>query len=389
MSAVTQNNFDWQYYLEQNSDLPSNINTPYKAYYHWQKFGQKTGRPYRLLNENKKLDINNNKKLIIFICNRDWANVRTHMSCLINRYSNKYQSVTICLSKHVFDYELKHDYDLLSNPKEIAPIVTTLIHKADIVYWAEESQRCIFEKYVPNFWKNILPKKKVIGHSGSEYRKFYKKYNHQDLDIFDYQILNTDLYRLSPLNKKIPLIQCCDIEPVSYDDLYNRYNEPNIIICHAPSKRHKKGSDAIDEVINRILFKYEHVKYVQLNKNMQHDEILKLKKHAHIYIDQYNLKVGGFGVSSLESLAYGSIVLCSINNLNKNIWTTLDISPPPIIDIGVNIDDFYDIVDSLISQTKETLLNQSMQSINWYNKYIYGDKYVQLIERTIFNKLIM
>lgn len=46
MSDITQDKFDWKYYLEQNPDLPKNINTQRKAYYHWQKFGQKNGRPY-------------------------------------------------------------------------------------------------------------------------------------------------------------------------------------------------------------------------------------------------------------------------------------------------------------------------------------------------------
>lgn len=331
-----------------------------------------------------------NKKLIVFICNTDYANVRTSMSYLINKYSTKYKSKIICIRKHSYYYSICHDYDLYRSKYRKMNEAIEYIKNADIIYWAEEGQAVFLNKRIPNFAAYISNKKKIIGHSGSIYRKNFKYFNNNDLLKYSYQILNTDLYYLSNNNNKIPLIQCTLTNPINTEEIINRYSKNDkLIISHMPSNIKTKGTNIISKIINRILSINNNVIYLENKVKTKHSKIMELKKNTHIYIDQYNLQIGGFGVSGLEGLANGSIVLSSINKVDKNIWNILNIEPPPIIDIGVSTNELYNIIDNLVKKPKEELLLLSLNSVAWYTKYLYGKNYVDLIEKTIFDKLLI
>lgn len=343
------------------------------------------------------------KKSIVFLCLSDYANVRTHMAYLINQHSKKYTAKVIGYIPHCFNYQVKHDYDIsekrivrgrvkwVVNTK-IIPVIEKIVADADIIYWAEEHQRTQFVKLIPQLLPIIGQKKRVIGHSGSFYRNHCESSNQSDVDFFQYQVLNTDLYRLSPVDKKIPFIQCCLVSPVSKQEILMKYgDQKKLIICHLPYNRKKKGSNIIDGIVAEIMQNNHQLTLPQIEYYYQsdsdHNKILQLKKKVHLYIDQYNLSIGGLGVSTLESLASGSIVFCSLNQTQDIVWNQLGIEKPPIIDIGFPIDQVKKIILNILQLPTKELIKLSYKSVKWYNQYLRDENYVQLIERTIFDRL--
>ncbi|NQU68398.1 MAG: hypothetical protein HQ510_10690 [Candidatus Marinimicrobia bacterium] len=84
-----------------------------------------------------------------------------------------------------------------------------------------------------------------------------------------------------------------------------------ITICHATRNRHFKGSDEIIR-IGRELEKSHNIRFL-LIENESHDETLKLKQTAHIYIDQVADIVPGYGMNSIEAMSMGLVCCTSMN----------------------------------------------------------------------------
>ena len=60
---------------------------------------------------------------ISFLADIDYANVLTEYAHLLNE-SPDIECKSICLKKHIFDYDLQHDYDLLGcNPTQIKEVI--------------------------------------------------------------------------------------------------------------------------------------------------------------------------------------------------------------------------------------------------------------------------
>lgn len=76
-----------------------------------------------------------------------------------------------------------------------------------------------------------------------------------------------------------------------------------LTICHATRNRYVKGSDAIVEVC-RQLEKSHGIRFL-LIENRPHAEVLAAKAQSDIYIDQVTDVAPGFGMNSIEAMAYG------------------------------------------------------------------------------------
>ena len=50
---------------------------------------------------------------------------------------------------------------------------------------------------------------------------------------------------------------------------------------------------------------------------MTNCEVIRIKKESYIYIDQFHVDISGYGISFIEALAYGNIVLASIQNISE------------------------------------------------------------------------
>ena len=90
----------------------------------------------------------------------------------------------------------------------------------------------------------------------------------------------------------------------------NELHDP-ITICHATRNRHFKGSDQIIAV-GRKLEEEMGIRFL-LIENCSHDETLRLKQQADIYIDQITNVAPGYGMNSIEAMAMGQVCCANID----------------------------------------------------------------------------
>ncbi len=80
------------------------------------------------------------------------------------------------------------------------------------------------------------------------------------------------------------------------------------MILHSPSTKIAKGSNLIISVIEELKLHYD-FEFVLLH-DMSREEVLKIMKGADIFLDQ--LIYGGYGMATLEALAFGKPVMCHL-----------------------------------------------------------------------------
>ncbi|MDQ0255329.1 glycosyltransferase involved in cell wall biosynthesis [Evansella vedderi] len=95
-----------------------------------------------------------------------------------------------------------------------------------------------------------------------------------------------------------------DFEPI-YPEVTNRIP----LIVHAPSHYRVKGSKFVMDAIKR-LYRNGYSFRCNLVSKLPHDELMEVYRQADIIIDQ--LRIGSFGVASLEGMASGKPVICYI-----------------------------------------------------------------------------
>jgi hypothetical protein len=223
------------------------------------------------------------------------------------------------------------------------------------------------------FWYNRDNTLKfIIFHNGSLYRKYFKILNQYDSNLYIYKVIyGADLFRLGNIDIKKKLI----IIPTFYikytkEMIKEKFNKEKLTIFHCPSR--DKGSIFIEKNIKNILTKYnlrDKYKFV-MQTGITIEKVLELKKQSHIYIGQFcdgkysTQKVGGFGLSAIESLATGNIVLCLNDKIPVEMAKKL-----PIINLE-NEEKFESIVSNLLLKDKKDLLDIANISFDYFNNEI-------------------
>lgn len=326
------------------------------------------------------------KRRVVFLSVTDWVNVSTIISRSINNNSQKYISDCITIEPHMFKYEPSHQIDLKFTKQMNA--VVDIIKKADIIINCEEKQTYSkFCRYIPNFLTLIHGKKQLIYHAD------VNAVNNRRDNFYNLQLLVPELFHLGIENKRKMVIPGCPIQPpVNIGDIIEkRKNNGKIVITHCCSRAgvvgmKLKGSGTIKTQVDMILAKYPNVIYQDLPFGSRpHHEIIKTKYDTDIYIDQYNNNVGGFGVSSLESLNYGCIVLCSINKLTPEFKRIIDFDNFPIYDISGEPIKIYETLDRLCQLTKDEIAELAYKTVDWVNKNISEKPYIKYFEENILD----
>jgi len=210
-------------------------------------------------------------------------------------------------------------------------------------------------------------------HNGSFYRKYYRNLNQYDKKSYIYKVLySPDLFRLGNIDKKKKLV----INPTFYVEykkemIIKKFNKEKLTIFHCPSR--DKGTNFIKQKINEIFIKYNLQDKYEFNttSGITFKEVIELKKHTHIYIGQFcdgkysSQDVGGYGLSSIEALATGNIVL----NLNHNIPVEIMDKNFPIIDLENEIK-FESIVLNLLLKDKKELMEIAIKSFEYFTEEI-------------------
>ena len=126
--------------------------------------------------------------------------------------------------------------------------------------------------------------------------------------------------------------------------------------------------------------------------NVSNTTILDWKKKTIIHIDQFNTKVGNFGVTSIEGLINGNIVLSSYNNvnldeisekysmINKSKSDMVDCS---IINISKSQEYFAHKFEEICKKTDEELFELSMKSYDYYVQFMSPQVVTKYFEKCI------
>lgn len=98
------------------------------------------------------------------------------------------------------------------------------------------------------------------------------------------------------------------VEPSKYY-LHDKSIDRKPIFAHAPSDTRIKGTDIVNNVIKKFPVDY------QLIYKMSHKRAMDLIDRADVVIDQ--LKIGTYGVLSIEAMMRGKVVICYVSDYMK------------------------------------------------------------------------
>lgn len=318
-------------------------------------------------------------KYITFLAKVDWANVLTLQNLCLQMNSSKYKSMCVCSLKHHFNYNIKHEYNLCSSSLPHPPILDHIIKSNIIIIACEEpppNQLGWIKNNYPQIF-NIIKKKKIIYFFCSDkYLYLYKNLQERNAFIVpEFKNYNNPII--------IPGTPV-EIPNTIYEILDERYKNNKIVVTHINSRRkdmRTKGSLWINKIMGDIVKNNKNIKYNFIDfQEKSFEEIMEIKKNTDIYIDQYNMPVGGFGTSSIEALTYGCIILCTIGNLNENLFKIIDKENFPIIDITGDTCNLKKIISNICSLKKEDIMDISKKNIEWVRENLSVKKTCSILE---------
>jgi FkbM family methyltransferase len=198
----------------------------------------------------------------------------------------------------------------LNFPKDVGPVDGAKLNK--LWKWAD----VIHIHDAPGFDITSMPKKPtVITHHGSTYRSNPARYNKQIEEngwIGTVSTLDLTLFGLPWM-------------PDSRPDLSEYYDPPDeMTICHAPTRRGKKGTDRVIEACKRTDTPLVLVEAKPWQK------CLEMKGRAHILFDQFTF---GHGCNGIEAWMMGQAVIgdaisSKVLDLFEEKWTPIPFARP-------------------------------------------------------------
>lgn len=339
-------------------------------------------------------------KKIAFIAFEDNANVFTNWCSFINEYSEDYEARSFCFREHPYQYSLKHDYNIGTDPSSKKEEAKSWLLGCDYIIYSEEDQNCFFEYTTAKHFKILLgvnplfetTAKKLVFYSGTAYRKKSHMFNQMDSTCFDRILSPLDLYRLTNKDSKTTCVFMCEKTKDSTENIkqsiVNRFNKPSWIISHTPTNRQIKGSDFLLKIMEKVQSKSKNpIKYIE-KSGLTPRESLELKEQSCFYVDTLSiglgiLATGAHGISSLEALSYGNLVFSSTYNMElgaikkaSHPFFTEDMVYP-INDLGQTIDSAASQLERILSLDKDRLIDLALESYKWFEETSTPQKFVE------------
>ena len=251
-----------------------------------------------------------------------------------------------------FDHNLsKIDTRSIKGKMDVGKKLYDLIKECDILHYHGQAVSQGYRDLV--MWSGIMGKPVILHHHGSEIRnKDYPKFANQ---LVKYRYVSTpDLLEFVPDAEWLP-------NPTNLKNL--KYSETNISgplrIMHAPTNRDVKNTAAIEAAISKVKNDGLNVQFT-LVENIKHSDLIsQISKHD-LIIDWLNPKLGIYGVFSIESMALGRTVICS---LNDSLYEKFNL---PII--SINPDNLADKITELYNN-RNILLEIGKASHNFVHKH--------------------
>jgi acyl-[acyl carrier protein]--UDP-N-acetylglucosamine O-acyltransferase len=328
------------------------------------------------------------KRRIVFLSRNDWANVSTILSKSINQWSHKYVSDIICIAPHRFKYDLPHPIDLV-HKKVPLNTIKDMLHKADLIIYCEEvNQEVELRKLLPGAWPIIQSKKRVVYHAS------YKFNNATDEKKYLRQIFVPEIYFMGIPGRKSMIIPGCPITiPENIREIIKeREKRSTIIVLHINSRQGQegiqyKGTNVIQSQMDKILKKYPQVEFKCIRQpTLTNHQVMEMKKQCDIYIDQYNPTIGGFGVSSVESITFGCLTLSTMNKIDPIFKTYFYREGFFPISPITSEQDLFEQLDALCCLPKTGLVEKMRAQIAWIRRNL-TTSYINYYEQHVLDPL--
>lgn len=95
----------------------------------------------------------------------------------------------------------------------------------------------------------------------------------------------------------------------------DRFDDPDaLVVTHAPSNPHLKGTEVVREVMSRICAEYPQVEYRELS-GVPHEQVMAALDETHIAVNQFYASMPG--VFGIEALAHRCVVVMSARSADE------------------------------------------------------------------------
>ena len=231
-----------------------------------------------------------------------------------------------------FDHNLSDiDTKQMKGKLAVGKKLYDLIKECDILHYHGQAVSEGYRDLV--MWSGIMSKPVILHHHGSEIRN--KQYPKFASNLVKHRYVSTpDLLEFVPDAEWLP-------NPANLDNL--RYSEPDIEgplkILHAPTNRQVKNTEAVLSAISNLEEEGLDIQFT-LVEDSQHSELLEQISSHDLIIDWLNPEFGIYGVFSIESMALGRPVICSLTDSLYDKYNLPVVSIQPD-DLASKITEFY------------------------------------------------
>ncbi len=231
-----------------------------------------------------------------------------------------------------FDHNLSDiDTNHVKGKLEIGKKLYDLIKECDILHYHGQAVSEGYRDLV--MWSGIMNKPVILHHHGSEIRN--KQYPKFASNLVKHRYVSTpDLLEFVPDAEWLP-------NPVNLENL--KYSGPDVEgplkILHAPTNRQIKNTEAVLSAISNLEEEGLDIQFT-IVEDSQHSELLEQISSHDLIIDWLNPEFGIYGVFSIESMALGRPVICSLTDslYDRYDLPVLSIQPD---DLTSKITEFY------------------------------------------------
>ena len=242
-----------------------------------------------------------------------------------------------------FDYNLsKVNTNSIKGKIDIGKKLYDLIKECDILHYHGQAVSNGYRDLV--MWSGIMGKPVILHHHGSEIRnKDYPKFANE---LVKYRYVSTpELLEFVPNAEWLP-------NPVDVQDL--KYSKPDVSgplkILHAPTNRQVKNTKAVETAISALKDEGLDIEFT-IVEDKKHSELIEIISKNDLVVDWLNPDYGIYGVFSIESMALGKTVICSLNDSLYEKYDVPIISIPPK-DLADKIKELYNNRNLLVDQGK-------------------------------------
>jgi len=206
-----------------------------------------------------------------------------------------------------------------------------LIKDCDILHYHGQAVSEGYRDLV--MWSGIMSKPVILHHHGSEIRN--KQYPKFASNLVKHRYVSTpDLLEFVPDAEWLP-------NPVNLDNL--DYSKPDtegpLKILHAPTNRKVKNTEAVLSAISNLEEEGLDIQFT-LVEDSQHSDLLQQITSHDLIIDWLNPEFGIYGVFSIESMALGRAVICSLTDSLYDKYDIPVVSIQPRV-LASKIKEFY------------------------------------------------